>query len=108
MQRIVTVFNCGIFPRVTVKKFFSHFLIRNIRSHDVRKHTLVTRMREMVSFEFVKEMEKDVFRCVFDERERKKSLSPHEESNLIPADSALRCSTTEPQRLYGERRIFIE
>ena len=43
----------------------------NIRSHDVRKHTLVTRMREMVSFEFVKEMEKDVFRCVFDERERK-------------------------------------
>ena len=28
-------------------------------------------MREMVSFEFVKEMEKDVFRCVFDERERK-------------------------------------
>ena len=64
---------------------------------------MVTRMREMVSFEFVKEMEKDVFRCVFDERERK-----NEESNLIPADSALRCSTTEPQRLYGERRIFIE
>lgn len=46
-------------------------LIMNIRSHDVRKHTLVTKMREMVSFEFVKEMEKDVFRCVFDERERK-------------------------------------
>ena len=69
---------------------------------------MVTRMREMVSFEFVKEMEKDVFHCVFDERERKKSLSPHEESNLIPADSALGCSTTEPQRLYGERRIFIE
>ena len=32
-------------------------------------------MREMVSFEFVKEMEKDVFRCVFDERERKISES---------------------------------
>ena len=61
----------------------------------------------MVSFEFVKEMEKDVFHCVFDARERKKSLSPHEESNLITADSALD-STTEPQRLYGERRIFIE
>ena len=31
----------------------------------------------------------------------KKVLSPHEESNLRPSDSALRCSTTEPQRLYG-------
>ena len=29
-------------------------------------------------------------------------LSSHEESNLRPSDSALRCSTTEPQRLYGE------
>ena len=26
-----------------------------------------------------------------------------EESNLRPSDSALRCPTTEPQRLYGER-----
>ena len=31
-----------------------------------------------------------------------KLLSPHEESNLRPSDSALRCSTTEPQRLHGE------
>ena len=31
----------------------------------------------------------------------KKILSPHEESNLRASDSALRCSTTEPQRLYG-------
>ena len=29
-------------------------------------------------------------------------LNSHEESNLRPSDSALRCSTTEPQRLYGE------
>ena len=31
-----------------------------------------------------------------------KLLSPHEESNLRLSDSALRCSTTEPQRLHGE------
>ena len=31
-----------------------------------------------------------------------KLLSPHEESNLRPSDSALRCSTTEPKRLHGE------
>ena len=30
---------------------------------------------------------------------KKKILSPREESNLRPSD----CSTTEPQRLYGER-----
>ena len=29
-------------------------------------------------------------------------LSPHKESNLRPSDSALRCSTTEPQRLVSE------
>ena len=40
----------------------------------------------MESFELGKELAKDVFR-----------LSPHEESNLRPSDSTLRCSTTEPQ-----------
>ena len=34
---------------------------------------------------------------------KKKILSPHEESNLRPSDSALRCSITEPQRLHGKR-----
>ena len=33
-------------------------------------------------------------------------LSPHEESNLRPSDSTLQCSTTEPQRLYGERGLL--
>ena len=33
-------------------------------------------------------------------------LYPHEESNLRPSDSALRCSTTEPQRLHGERGLL--
>ena len=34
---------------------------------------------------------------------KKKIASSHEESNLKPSNSALRCSTTGPQRLYGER-----
>ena len=35
-----------------------------------------------------------------------KLLSPHEESNLRPSDSALRCSTTESQRLHGKRSLW--
>ena len=34
--------------------------------------------------------------------DREKILSPHEKSNLRPSDFALRCSTTEPQRLHYE------
>ena len=48
-------------------------------------------------------MEKDVFRLVASVGRTKNYLSPHEESNLRPLDSTLRCSTTEPQRLYSER-----
>ena len=29
-----------------------------------------------------------------------------DESNLRPSDSALRCPTTEPQRLYGEQGLL--
>ena len=47
---------------------------------------------------------KDVFRFFVSDKE--KMLSPHEESNLRPSDSMLRCSTTEPQRLYGERSLL--
>ena len=39
-------------------------------------------------------------------RDKEKILSPHEESNLRPSDSVLRCSTTEPQRLHGERGLL--
>ena len=40
-------------------------------------------------------------------RDEEKLLIIHEESNLRPSDSALRCSTTdEPQRLYGERDLL--
>ena len=37
---------------------------------------------------------------------KKKILSPHKESNLRPLDAALRCSTTEPQRLYGKQGLL--
>ena len=36
-------------------------------------------------------------------QDKEKILSSHEESNLRPPDSTLRCSTTEPRRLYGEQ-----
>ena len=38
--------------------------------------------------------------------DKEKILSPHEESNLRPSDSVLRCSTTEPQRLHSERGLL--
>ena len=37
---------------------------------------------------------------------QKNILSPHEESNLRPSDSALRCSTPELKRLYGEQGLL--
>ena len=60
----------------------------------------------MVGFELGKQVEKDVFRLVSSVGRKKKILSPHEESNLRLQDSALRRSTTEPQRLYGERGLL--
>ena len=41
-----------------------------------------------------KEVEKDVF-VLSRAWDKEKILSPYEESNLRPSDSALRCSTTE-------------
>ena len=35
--------------------------------------------------------------------DKEKILSPHEELNLKPLDSVLRCSTTELQRLHSEQ-----
>ena len=37
--------------------------------------------------------------------DKEKILSPHEESNLRPSDSALQCFTTEPQTLRWTRSI---
>ena len=56
----------------------------------------------MESFELGKEIER--YFCVLSRaRDKGKILSPHEESNLRPSDSTLRCSTTEPRRLYSKR-----
>ena len=52
---------------------------------------------EKVSFELGKEIEKDVF-CLISSM----GQSPHEESNHRCSNSVLPCSTTEPQKLYGE------
>ena len=60
----------------------------------------------MVSFELGKEIKKDVFSSCHKRGTKEKILSPHEESSLRPSDSALRCSTTEPQRLHGERGLL--
>ena len=64
----------------------------------------VNKIREMVSFELGKEIEKDDFRRVSSVEQRKHSESP-EESNVRLSDSALRCSSTEPQSLYVDRGL---
>ena len=52
-------------------------------------------------------LEKDVFHLVTSEGQgKKKILSLHKELNLRPLDFVFRCSTTEPQRLYDERRLL--
>ena len=57
----------------------------------------------MVSFELGNEVEKNFFFSLVTSVGQRKKKIPHKELNLRPSDSALRCSTTEPQRLYGER-----
>ena len=51
------------------------------------------------------DLKKGVFRLVTSVGHRK-ILSPHEEWDLRPSDSELRCSTTKPQKLYGERGLL--
>ena len=60
----------------------------------------------MVGFELVKKWRKMCFVLSLALDKQKNFLSPHEESNRIPLDSALRCSTTEPQRFYSERGLL--
>ena len=55
-----------------------------------------------MSFKLGKEIEKDVFPLITT-WDKETILSSYEKSNLRPSDSILRCSTTEPQRLYGEQ-----
>ena len=60
------------------------------------------KIREMASFELGKEIEKDVF-VMSRAWDKEKILSPYDQSSLRPSDSALGCSTTEPQRLRWAR-----
>ena len=60
---------------------------------------------EMVSYELGKELRK-MFFILSRAWDKEKILSPYGESYLRPSDSALGCSTTEPQRLYGERGLL--
>ena len=39
-------------------------------------------------------------------RDKEKILSPHKELNLRLSDSALRYSTTEPQRLHNDQGLL--
>ena len=50
--------------------------------------------------------EKDIFSSCDKYGTKKKILSPHEELNLKPSDSTLRCSTTKLQRLHGKRGLL--
>ena len=59
----------------------------------------------MISFEFGKEMEKDVF-VLSQVWVNEENVSSHKESNLRPSESTLCCSITEPQRLYGEQGLL--
>ena len=52
------------------------------------------KIREMIILELGKEIEKDVLRIVTSIGQRK-TLSSHEESNLRPSYSTLRCSTND-------------
>ena len=63
----------------------------------------------MVGFELSKEIEIEIEKRFFfvlsQVWDKEKILSPHEESNLRPLDSALQCSTTEPQTPLWARSI---
>ena len=52
--------------------------------------------------DYVSKQRKMFFSFYHERGTKKKILSPYEEPNLRPSDSALRCSTTEPQRFHGK------
>ena len=64
----------------------------------------VNRIRESVSFNLVKKYRK-MFAVLSRAWDIEKILSLHEETNLRPLDSALRCSTTEKQTSRWTRSI---
>ena len=57
------------------------------------------------SFAILPKYRERCFRLVTNVGQRE-ILSHHEESNLRPSDSAVRCSTSEPQSLYSQRGLL--
>ena len=69
--------------------------------HEAIFQSIVIRMRKMEVLRYGK-----MFFVLSRVWDKEKILSPNEESNLRPTDSAPRCSTTGPQRLYGEHGLL--
>ena len=59
-----------------------------------------------ILFEKLNFLSENMFFVLSRARDEEKLLILHEESNIRPLDSALRFSTSEPQRLYGERDLL--
>ena len=66
---------------------------------------IVNRIRERQVVSSVKKHRK-MFFFLSQAWDKEKILSPSKESNFRPSDSVLRCSTTKPQRLYGEEGLL--
>ena len=92
------LFDSKFYHRKTIKK-----------PEDASRKVTGDKVIFIIKVQVGKEMEKDVFRLVaMVEQAKKNCLSPYEESNLRPLDSALRCSTAELQRLnVGEAHYEI-
>ena len=73
-----------------------HRTKRELRNTFIVNESLnVNRIRKMVSFELGEEIKEDFFFVLSRAWDKEKILTLHEESNLRPLDSVLRCSTTE-------------
>ena len=90
---------CG--ERGPVQSSYMTHILHTARIGNVNGVMFVNRISKMGSFELDKEIEKDFFFVLSLAWDKEKILNPHEELNLRPSDSALLCSTTDPQRLYG-------
>ena len=75
-------------------------------SRGIEPQTVGSRAPMLYHFEKSNFLLENMFFVLSRAREEEKLLIPHEESNLRPSDPALRCSTTEPQRLNGVRDLL--
>ena len=76
-------------------------------SHVENTYRVTSRIEKMLRFQLAKEIEKDIFFVLSRAWDREEISSPHEKSNLKFSDSALRCFTTEPQRLFGGQGSYM-